>query len=361
MATAIKTVSSPSQAAQTTSIIQETFEVPITILGETLGIAVECTTNPELKTSPLTTLGLHGFAHNKRTFENFFKAYSDQVYRQCAFDMPGHGGSEPLTGMDLIRFGLAQETELTQQVIKGLQTMYGIKITDLIGHSKGGLTVPLAIARHPELKNTIRGAFLDAPAPPEEALWLKVLPLLKLVLPLLPKGLVILGDHPELRAPHVEIPHEVYRQLFLSDAAGKMCPDAASISDGQIDPFSDIESPRTLTQLAGFHLSRKGLGRINLPYGILAGLTVAVVGSPCDGLMSLESVQSTAAHLQGKSEASNVFTSSCSHMGIALDPKTCMGEAFTAYLKMRQNSTPPPKQVQQNPPVIRANYDLSFQ
>src|SRR5471032_1177847 len=91
----------------------------------------------ELGMPPLVFL--HGIGGAARAWRGQLDAFSDR-YRGIAWDMPGYGGSAPLTAVSI-----ANLADALQDFLQAV----GAKKPILVGHSIGGMIVQQWLAKNP--------------------------------------------------------------------------------------------------------------------------------------------------------------------------------------------------------------------
>jgi 3-oxoadipate enol-lactonase len=113
------------------------MSTPVTLKTSDGRFAYEAAGHSELK--PLVFL--HGIGGAARAWRRQLEVFSDR-YRAVAWDMPGYGGSAPLTSMSIAAFADALQDFLQQ--IGATRTA-----PILVGHSIGGMIVQQWLVRHP--------------------------------------------------------------------------------------------------------------------------------------------------------------------------------------------------------------------
>jgi 3-oxoadipate enol-lactonase len=88
---------------------------------------------------------LHGIGGAARAWRSQLKAFGDR-YRTIAWDMPGYGGSEPLSTVSIGAFADALRDFLQQ--IRARKPI-------LVGHSIGGMIVQQLLAKNPDIASAV--------------------------------------------------------------------------------------------------------------------------------------------------------------------------------------------------------------
>ncbi|MBX7149997.1 alpha/beta fold hydrolase [bacterium] len=104
--------------------------------------------NSTLKKIPLIVL-LHGWESNAQGMLPHAKYLYDHGFNLFLYDARGHGQSDPIAYMNIIRF-----TEDAESAVAYLRTRSDVDVENiaLFGHSMGGATAIILASRHPEIR-----------------------------------------------------------------------------------------------------------------------------------------------------------------------------------------------------------------
>jgi 3-oxoadipate enol-lactonase len=164
---------------------------------------------------------LHGIGGAARAWRGQLEAFSDR-YRAIAWDMPGYGGSAPLSTVSIAALADALQ-DFLQQV--------GATKPILVGHSIGGMIVQQSLAKSPELAGAVVLAQTSPAFGKPDGDWQKSFIEARLgpldrgetmvsLAPTLVKELV--GDNPDVSGMHIArecmaaVPETTYRATMLA-------------------------------------------------------------------------------------------------------------------------------------------------
>jgi 3-oxoadipate enol-lactonase len=177
----------------------------------------EAAGNPD--TSPLVFL--HGIGGAARAWRGQLEAFSDR-YRTIAWDMPGYGGSAPLSTVGIAALADALRDFLQQT---------GATKPILVGHSIGGMIVQQLLARNPDIARAVVLAQTSPAFGKPDGEWQKAFIAARLgpldrgeTLVSLAPSLVseLVGDDPDVRGMDVArdcmagVPETTYRATMLA-------------------------------------------------------------------------------------------------------------------------------------------------